>query len=176
MADFKQSYSCKYKKQPKIPIENLFNFFKELNAPPENTGNIRFPTIDPFDVNRLNENVNRKITQKEILNCIKKLKNNKAPGEDKVVNEYIKATCNQFIEIYELLFNLVFQTGIIPDSWLFGDIKPIYKNKGDPLNPKNFRPITILSCVGKLFTAILSERLSNFSDECFILCENQIGF
>jgi hypothetical protein len=47
----------------------------------------------------------------------------------------------------------------MPDIWLVGNIKPIYKNKGNPLDPKNFRPITILSCLGKLFTAILNERL-----------------
>ena len=53
------------------------------------------------------------------------------------------------------MFNCIFSSGIVPDSWLLGNIKPIYKNKGDPLNPKHFRPITILSCFGKLFTSIL---------------------
>jgi hypothetical protein len=53
----------------------------------------------------------------------------------------------------------------MPDIWLVGNIKPIYKNKGNPLDPKNFRPITILSCLGKLFTAILNERLCRFSED-----------
>ena len=48
------------------------------------------------------------------------------------------------IDVYIELFNIIFETGIIPDSWLVGYIKPIYKNKGDKLDPKNFRPITIL--------------------------------
>ena len=51
----------------------------------------------------------------------------------------------------------------MPSSWLIGMIKPIYKNKGDKFDPKNFRPITIVSCLGKLFTAILNERLTEFS-------------
>ena len=42
-----------------------------------------------------------------------------------------------------------------------GSIKPIYKNKGNPLDPKNFRPITILRV---------------FSEEVFLLEENQFGF
>ena len=54
--------------------------------------------------------------------------------------------------------------------------KPIYKNKGDKMNPKNFRPITILSCLSKLFTAVLSERLTKFSDAFLLLNENQCGF
>jgi hypothetical protein len=37
-----------------------------------------------------------KISKEEILKCIKKLKNNKACGEDLVINEYIKSTTNTF--------------------------------------------------------------------------------
>ena len=43
-------------------------------------------------------------------------------------------------------FNIIFETGILPQSWLNGIIKPIYKNKGDVKDPKNYRPITIVSC------------------------------
>jgi hypothetical protein len=57
-----------------------------------------------------------------------------------------------------------------------GNIIPIYKNKGDSNDPKNFRPITLVSCLGKLFTAILSERLSKYSDNFFVMHENQCGF
>jgi hypothetical protein len=49
---------------------------------------------DPGNVNELNENINMKISKEEILKCIKKLKNNKACGEDLVINEYIKSTTN----------------------------------------------------------------------------------
>jgi hypothetical protein len=60
--------------------------------------------------------------------------------------------------VYEKLFNLILDTGIIPESWLLGTIKPFYKNKGNKNDPKNYRPITILSCLGKLFTAILTSK------------------
>jgi hypothetical protein len=53
------------------------------------------------------------------------------------------------IDVYIELFNIIFETGIIPDSWLLGYTKSIYKNKGNKLDPNNFRPITILSCVSK---------------------------
>jgi hypothetical protein len=79
--------------------------------------------------------------------------------------------------VYIELFNIIFETGIIPDNWLVGYIKPICKNKRDKLDPKNVRPITILSCVSKLFTAILNERLNKFSDDFFYISnENQTGF
>jgi hypothetical protein len=56
------------------------------------------------------------IEKEEILECIKKHKNNKASGEDAFINEYIKATSDQFIVVYEKLFNLIFESGIVPES------------------------------------------------------------
>jgi hypothetical protein len=116
--------------------------------------------------------LNKKITQKEIVDCIRRLKNNKAHGDDHVINEYIKSTSDKMIE----LFNMIVETGIIPDSWLVIYIKHIYKNKGDKLDPNNFKPIMILSCVSKLFTAILNERLNKFSNDILILSKNKTGF
>jgi hypothetical protein len=39
----------------------------------------------------------------------------------------------------------------------------------------NYRPITIVSCLGKLFTAILNARLNDYTEEFMILKENQSG-
>ena len=71
---------------------------------------------------------------------------------------------------------MVFNTGIIPDEWSQGMISPIYKNKGDKASPDNYRGITILSCFGKLFTAILNNRLNNYLESMNLLCEEQAGF
>jgi hypothetical protein len=65
---------------------------------------------------------------------------------------------------------------LMPSSWLIGMIKPIYKNKGDKFNPNNYRPITIVSCLGKLFTAILNERLTEFSESLCSLCNLFLKF
>ena len=48
------------------------------------------------------------------------------------------------------------------DTRLSPTIIPIYKGKGDADEPKNYRPINLSSCLGKLFTAILNERLKLF--------------
>ena len=42
---------------------------------------------------------------------------------------------------YLNLFNIIYESGIVPKDWLIGLIKPIYKNKGDPMKPENYRPI-----------------------------------
>ena len=66
--------------------------------------------------------------------------------------------------------------GIIPDAWSFGTIKPFYKNKGDPKLPENYRPITILSCLGKLFTSIINNRLKRYAEEKDLIDNCQAGF
>jgi len=60
------------------------------------------------------------------------------------------------------LFNIVFDTGIIPESWTIGIINPIYKNKGDTSKAENYRPITLLSCLGKVFTSVLKNRIRRY--------------
>ena len=62
-------------------------------------------------------------------------------------------------ELYVSLFNLVFDTGIVPEALSIGKIIPIYKQKGETGDPSNYRSITLLSCMGKLFTAVINNRL-----------------
>ena len=59
---------------------------------------------------------------------------------------------------------------------MIGVINPILKKSGNPLDPSSFRGITLLSCIGKLFTSILNKRLVAFGDSLDILNENQAGF
>ena len=82
------------------------------------------------------------------------------------------------LSAFTKLFNIVFTSGFIPDSWSQGIISPIYKNKGDESSPDNYmyRGITLLSCFGKLFTSILNNRLNNYLENMNILAEEQAGF
>ena len=120
--------------------------------------------------------LNGQITENEILQAVSKLKNNKAPGYDKLCNEYICTSVSCVLPLYVDFFNLIYDSGIVPEEWLIGIIKPIYKNKGDPTLPENYRPITLLSCLGKLFTSILCERLNIFSESVELITEAQTGF
>ena len=69
------------------------------------------------------------------------------------------------ILLYVKLFNAIFNSGQLPEA-----ILPIYKNKGSSANPKNYRPITIVSCFGKLFTSVLNERLQMLSERFSLIC------
>ena len=72
--------------------------------------------------------------------------------------------------------NILHNSGTDPEEWLIGLIKLIYKNKGDPMKTENYRPFTLLSCLGKVFTCILKKILETFADDIKLLKENQSGF
>ena len=88
----------------------------------------------------------------------------------------MKSSADVTIKPLTKLFKLVLLTGVVPDDWTTGAIKPIFKNKGASDDPNNYRGITILSCFGKLFTSILDDRLKKFLDSFDLLGEEQAGF
>ena len=80
------------------------------------------------------------------------------------------------IKHYTGLFNKALDTRVPPESWSLGLFIPLYRKKGDMKHWNNHRGITLLSCIAKLFTSILNERLKLFCDDHDIINENQAGF
>ena len=93
-----------------------------------------------------------------------------------IINEYLKAAGDQVLDVFVKLFNVILQSGEVPTQWCIGEIIPLYKNKGSPEDPSNYRGITILSCFGKLFTSVLNTRLSSFLESQRKLGQEQTGF
>ena len=92
------------------------------------------------------------------------------------MNEHIKSAFHILGPIFEKLFNIILDSGVLPEVWSVGMIKPIYKQKGEKSNPENYRPITLVSCVGKLFTSILSNRLYTYVESNNVFTNTQAGF
>jgi len=73
------------------------------------------------------------------------------------------------------LFNKIFDIGYFPECWSEGFIIPLHKKES--LNDvNNYRGITLLSCLGKLFTKILNTRLCNWAESYNVYIEAQAGF
>ena len=93
-----------------------------------------------------------------------------------VTNEYIKYSFERIGDTLINIFNLILSTGNFPEIWLLGIIKPIYKKKGLKSDPNNYRGITLVSCLSKVFTGVLNRRLSEFLEINGRLNMNQAGF
>ena len=73
------------------------------------------------------------------------------------------------------LCKMMFEKEQVPEEWLEGIIFPIYKDS-DRRDPLNYRGITLLSVVSKVYTSILNERLTKWCDRNNIIVEEQGGF
>ena len=115
------------------------------------------------------------ITEKELMNAVKKLKKGKSAGLDGITNEVIKASVPYCVKFYLKLFNSILNSGSFPVQWSKGLIVNLHK-AGPRDNPGNYRGITLFSCLEKLFSSILNNRLEAFINDKGKLSETQIGF
>ena len=77
--------------------------------------------------------------------------------------------------LLEQLFSVIWREELVPRQWREGLIVSLFK-KGDKEDPGNYRGITLLSVVGKVFCKILNNRLVKRLDRGGILHEGQAGF
>ena len=92
-----------------------------------------------------------------------------------ILNEVLKVG-KDFIKGHLItLFNRILSTGKYPLIWSFGLIVPVHK-KDDPSKVENYRGITLLSSLSKLFTTILNNRLYDYATKKGILKDEQGGF
>ena len=103
------------------------------------------------------------------------MKNNKAPGPDGILFEYLKAFGKSLGGILLKLMSELFSRRIYPSTWTSNYLKPIYK-KGDVEDPGYYRGLAVGSALAKLFSLILLIRLITFIDDKLLISDNQIGF
>ena len=121
------------------------------------------------------EMLDREFTVEEIQKVINSLKNNKACGIDNIIGEIFK-NCYDLIQPFILkLFNILFKNGIYPESWCTGIISPIYK-KGDVDDVKNYRGITLINVIAKIYSHVINNRLLEWSCHNDKIIHNQFGF
>ena len=73
-------------------------------------------------------------------------------------------------------FNILVNIGYFPSPWKAAKAIVIPKPGKSPLNPNNYRPISLLSCIGKLFERVLSTKIRNYLESNKVLNNNQSGF
>lgn len=156
-----------------VDINDMFEFLKGMNECEVDNNNENLLEVVVMDIYDF---LNFFISDEEILEVVKKFKNNKLLGYDLVINEYIFIIVIIFLLVYRKLFNLIYDRGYVLDEWLIGIIKFIFKNKGDFIQLENYRLIILFSCFGKLFICILSKCLDMYVFEINFIISSQVGF
>ena len=118
------------------------------------------------------------ITLEEVKLAIRDLKRGKAVGIDGIMNEVFKYSGELVATYLWKLFDFIFTNEDFPLDWSRGLIVPLFKGGSmeHRYDPGKYRGITLLSIVGKTYTAVLNRRLSSWAESNNILHDEQAGF
>lgn len=167
---FYKNFKKKSNVKPNASLDDFYSYFKNL------AGESGY-TNDDFvcDDDILFDELEPDISLSEIESAILKLKREKSHGSDQILNEFFVEAKHVFLPLLHKMFNAVFTVGYFPKVLSEALIVPIFK-KGDTTDPGNYRGISLLSNVLKLFTSILNTRLSKWAEDNNILSDAQFGF
>lgn len=140
------------------------NYFESVYAPSSNATN--------FACNNNCQNYIQ-IQKEEIINIIMSLDRNKISSPDGLPIIFYKSTLPNIVEPLHLLFSLSTKQMKYPSKWKISHISPIFKS-GDKADVKNYRPISVLSAVAKIFDRILHNYL--LSKTAHLISVSQHGF
>uniref|UniRef100_A0A8D8L8K4 Craniofacial development protein 2 n=1 Tax=Cacopsylla melanoneura TaxID=428564 RepID=A0A8D8L8K4_9HEMI len=128
---------------------------------------------DRPDTEETEARTGKEITISEIQNVIKTSKNRKAPGPDAIPSEVYKVFGPNSLLVLKDLFNEIYNTGKIPQEWLESIFVAIPK-KARPKTCKDYRTISLMCHVLKLFLKIIQQRTYHKIEEKISHC--QFGF
>ncbi|KAL0868710.1 hypothetical protein ABMA27_008153 [Loxostege sticticalis] len=113
--------------------------------------------------------------ENEINNIIMSFKNSKSHGHDGIISKILKLCAFHISRALAHIINLSFEEGVFPDDLKLSIVHPLHK-KGDKQDMGNYRPITLVSVLSKVFEKAMLKRLNDFISSCDILQPEQFGF
>ena len=181
-------------------IVNLFFNRKGINdtiPPLEHNGNIYYSNKDKAEIlnahfvnqstlnnandptPQLNQLFNSlteiRLTEDEVRKILLNLDPSKAVGPDFIHNKLLIAAAPVIAKPLTCLFNRSLRESKFPKLWKEANVTPIHK-KGSKEDCNNYRPISLLSCIGKVLEKCIHNHLLTFLQEERILSTNQSGF
>ena len=113
-------------------------------------------------------------TLSELEDAINALSSGKAPGNDEIPPDIIKAGKPALLPHLHELLCLCWKEGQVPQDMRDAKIVTLFKNKGDRSDCNNYRGISLLSIVGKVFAKVSLARLQVLAERVYP--ESQCGF
>ena len=118
----------------------------------------------------------RPTTPEEITKIIGDFSDSKSSGPNSIPVRILKLLNLEISKPISTLINRSFETGVFPSVLKISKVIPIFKNKGSPLVVSNYRPISLLSNIEKIFEKTMYSRLMDFLTSSNQIYSKQFGF
>lgn len=141
--------------------------------------------LEPLD------DLNADISRDEVWAALLRMKMHKAPGQDGIPTDFIKALLRErprsdadenvppppspMSDTVTHLLNLVFTKGEIPNDWTTSEVVSLPKD-GDLACMDNYRGISLMSCTLKILLVIVSDRINRAAERSQRFHDTQAGF
>ena len=152
-------------------VERWVEHYPELYSI-ENT--ITDQALDTIETLSVMTELDTEPTEDGLSKAIDSLKHGKAPGKDAIPPEVIKHGKPALLHHLHVLLLLCWKEGTVPQDMRDANIVTLYKNKRDRSDCNNYRGISLLSVVGKVFARVALTKLQILSERT--LPESQCGF
>ena len=111
----------------------------------------------------------------KVFKLLSTIKTSKSAGHDRISGKLLKDAAEVIAPTLTAIFNASINAGVFPDDFQTAIISPIHKS-GSKTNCDNYRPISVLSSVSKIFEKLITEQLETYLESNGILTEQQAGF
>ena len=154
-----------------ITLREWETYFKRLFVSP--SGQLTYEITRDWNV--INDELDLDISIQEVTKALNGVKTNKAAGYDGIPGDFYRVLQKELSNIIVYMFNKFFDGACFPLEWSKSLIVPIPK-KGDLSKVENYKGITLLPILSKVFTQILKERLLKWCESKNLICQEQAGF
>ena len=116
------------------------------------------------------------ITPKFVARVISRLDPSTASGPDCIPVIVLQKCSPELSSILSKLYNKCITESCFPSCWKSASVVPIFKNSGDRSDPSNYRPISLLPIISKIFEALINDALVSHFESNQLFSDNQYGF
>ena len=115
------------------------------------------------------------VSEKTISDFLKELKTNNATAIDNLSDRFLKDRSKVLATPLAQICNLSIKLSTVPDECKIVKLKPLYK-KGKKIDPKNYRPISLLPVISKILEKVIHDQTMDFVTKKNILYKFKSGF
>ena len=117
----------------------------------------------------------KQVNEQEVNDIFKELHSKNSAGHDTISTRTLKAIQPAIIKPITLIINQSLNTGVFPSKLKIAKVIPVYK-KGNKLSLENYRPISLLPSISKIFEKVVFNQLYSYFDSNNLLNSKQYGF